>query len=52
MYTTIRHDLRHAKKAWPGTQIDPCLLSEADLCLLEYTQKTATEGIVVATAYK
>jgi hypothetical protein len=27
MYTTIRHELRHARKAWPGTLVDPCLLS-------------------------
>jgi hypothetical protein len=27
MYTTIRHELRHAKKAWPGTLVDPYLLS-------------------------
>ncbi len=26
MYTTIRHELRHAKKAWLGT-LDPCVLS-------------------------
>jgi hypothetical protein len=27
MYTTIRHELRHARKAWPGTPVGPCLLS-------------------------
>ncbi len=27
MYTTIRHKLCHARKAWPGTLADPCLLS-------------------------
>ncbi len=27
MYTKHRHELRHAKKAWPGTHVDPCLLS-------------------------
>jgi hypothetical protein len=29
-YTTCtqhRHELRHARKAWPGTLVDPCLLS-------------------------
>jgi hypothetical protein len=28
MCITIRHELRHAMKAWPGTLVDPCLLSE------------------------
>ncbi len=27
MYTTIRHELRQVRKAWPGTLVDPCLLS-------------------------
>ncbi len=27
MYTTNRHELRHARKAWPGTLVDPCLIS-------------------------
>jgi hypothetical protein len=27
MYTIIRHELRHARKAWLGTLVDPCLLS-------------------------
>jgi hypothetical protein len=27
MYTTTRHEVRHARKAWPGTLVDPCLLS-------------------------
>jgi hypothetical protein len=27
MYTTIRHELHHARKAWPGTLVHPCLLS-------------------------
>jgi hypothetical protein len=27
MYTNHRHELRHARKAWPGTLVDPCLLS-------------------------
>ncbi len=27
MYTTVRHELRHARKAWPGTLVDPGLLS-------------------------
>jgi hypothetical protein len=28
MYTTIRHEIRHASKVWPGgTLVDPCLLS-------------------------
>jgi hypothetical protein len=31
MYTTIRHELRQAKKAWPGTLADPPLLSGWDL---------------------
>jgi hypothetical protein len=26
MYTTIRHELRQAKKALPGTLVDQCLL--------------------------
>jgi hypothetical protein len=30
MYTTISHELRHARKAWPGTPVDPCLLSGSD----------------------
>jgi hypothetical protein len=30
MYTTIRHELRHARKAWPGILVDPCLLSDYD----------------------
>ncbi len=30
MYTTIRHDLRHTMKAWPGTLADPCILSGSD----------------------
>ncbi len=27
MNATIRQELRHARKAWPGTLVDPCLLS-------------------------
>ncbi len=27
MYTNHRHELRHARKAWPDTLVDPCLLS-------------------------
>ncbi len=27
MYTNIRQGLRHVRKAWPGTLVDPCLLS-------------------------
>ncbi len=27
MYTTIRHELHHARKAWPVTLVDPCFLS-------------------------
>jgi hypothetical protein len=30
MNTTIRHELCHARKAWPGTLVDPCLLSGAE----------------------
>ncbi len=26
-YTTIRREPRHARKAWPATLVDPCLLS-------------------------
>jgi|688.fasta_scaffold1587470_1 hypothetical protein len=26
MYTTIPHELHRARKAWPGTLVDPCLL--------------------------
>ncbi len=31
MYTTIRHELLHAKKAWSGTLVDPCPLSGHDI---------------------
>ncbi len=27
MYITIRHEIRHARKAWLGNLVDPCLLS-------------------------
>jgi hypothetical protein len=27
MYKTIRHELRYARKAWPGTLVDPYILS-------------------------
>ncbi len=27
MYTIIRHELCHARKAWSGNLVDPCLLS-------------------------
>jgi len=27
MYTTVRHELRHARKAWPSTLVSPWLLS-------------------------
>jgi hypothetical protein len=27
MYTKHRHELRHARKAWPGSLVDPCLFS-------------------------
>jgi hypothetical protein len=30
MYTTIRHELSHARKAWPGILADPCLLFVGD----------------------
>jgi hypothetical protein len=26
MYTTIRNELSHARKAWPGTPVDPYVL--------------------------
>ncbi len=26
-YTAIRHELCHTRRAWPGTLVDPCLLS-------------------------
>ncbi len=37
MYTTIRHELPHARKAWPVTLVDPCLLSGYDNPMLEST---------------
>ncbi len=27
MYTTIRHEPQHTRKAWPGTPVEPCLLT-------------------------
>jgi hypothetical protein len=30
MYTFIRHEPRHARKAWLGTLMYPCLLSGSD----------------------
>ncbi len=37
MYTTIRHELRHARKALPGALVGPCLLSgHLQKCLLFY----------------
>ncbi len=30
MYTTIRHEPRHTRRAWPGTLVDPCLLSDPE----------------------
>jgi hypothetical protein len=30
MYTKHHHELRHARKPWPGTLVDPCLLSGRD----------------------
>ncbi len=36
MYTTIRHELRHARKAWPGTLVDQCLLSDSNPSPLVY----------------
>jgi hypothetical protein len=29
MYTTIRHEIHHTRKGWPGTLLDPCLFSAA-----------------------
>ncbi len=31
MYTTIRHELRDARKARLGTLVDPCLLSNCEV---------------------
>ncbi len=28
VYTTIRLELRHSRKTWPRTLVDPCLLSD------------------------
>ncbi len=42
MYTTIRHELRHARKAWPGTLEDPCLLSDYD-----YNNFYVTDGNIM-----
>ncbi len=39
MYTTIRHELGPARKAWPGTLVDQCLLSGealASIHIIEY----------------
>ncbi len=30
MYTTTRHELYHERKAWPGTLVDPFLLSVSE----------------------
>ena len=55
MYTTICHELRHARKAWPGILVGPCLLS-GDManvtvyCISEYKYQTlssAKEGPTV-----
>jgi hypothetical protein len=35
MYTTIRDELRYARKAWAGTLVDPCLLSGCNCRPLE-----------------
>ncbi len=29
MYTTIRHEIHHTRKGWPGPLVNPCLLSAA-----------------------
>ncbi len=42
MYTTIRRALRHARKAWPGTLVDPCLLSA------QYTDREKREVAIMA----
>jgi hypothetical protein len=31
MYTTIRHELRHARKAWPGALVDTYVLSGSNI---------------------
>ncbi len=51
MYTTIRHELRHARKAWHATLVEPYILSglrstsggsgwgggtESSKCVIEY----------------
>ncbi len=43
MYTTIRHEPRHARKAWPGTLVDPLLWSY----LTQGTRQTAKPNLKV-----
>ncbi len=33
VYTNHRHELRHARKVWPVTLVNPCLLSDANITL-------------------
>ncbi len=43
MYTTVCHELYHARKARPGTLVDPCLLSGHG-----YNGRQETEAIMKA----
>jgi hypothetical protein len=36
MYTTIRHELHHSRKAFAGTLVDQCLLSDSNPSPLVY----------------
>jgi hypothetical protein len=40
MYTTIRHMLRHARKTWSDSLVDPCLRSEAGVLVRKLSQLT------------
>ncbi len=44
MYTKHRHELRHARKAWPRTLIDPCLVSGYNT-EAEGRRETALHGV-------
>ncbi len=40
MYTTIRNMLRHARKTWSDSLVDPCLRCEAGVIVRKLSQLT------------
>ncbi len=50
MYTKHHHELRHARKAWPGAQVDLCLLFAMLLSIIQNIAVYAVYGRISYTS--